>query len=574
MKLRQDRRCRSLVLEVGACLLAAVGIVLANGTPAAAAKAPPVHGAKKPKLSASAEAALRYAEAIGNGDIPRFAQLDFACQYEVVGHPTPRIHEPAVPGAAPANACWQRLLDGQVDVISQTDEGMNTQWPGRGRLVFFDKPLIQYPASTFVMNLIGQSPPGSGFDAQVVGERPITPSSFPSRDGKRTVSVPTSLVQLRITYKDVLTAPETYAPGAYQWTNTVARPRIAIRSIDLQFVVASGLRPHGFPHDVAVMNVPVADVSPQERGLRQAIPFTTEQSHAVEQSVVSWQPQDVPGILLAAVARSRHYPELRDRMSLLNRVLLVDPKQPEALMTVSNELYGRILATGEAAPPPLTKDPSLARRLAELSWNSYAQTARTDLSLGMHMGGFTEPTSADFLYRLLPAMEALQQVRPRDLDNRLHLGIAYRWNNDQPRSIHTHEALVKDLETARPDQRARALLELAWSRISKVAWNRIMDDPDIQQAYREAEQAYNLTEDPLDKFMASYTLAYSRLFMPQRDPQLMLAHLTQAKQWFDQTPGATQAAWNFVLGRELLKAVIDADPLFQPLLAAQEDKKG
>ncbi len=574
MNVRQDRGSRSLVLMVGACLLVTAGMVLADVTPTSAAKASPAPRAKHSKPSTSAEAVLRYAEAIGNGDAERFAQLDFACQFERIGRATPQKPEPAVPGTAQTIACWDRLLEGQLDAISQNDEGMNTQWPGRGRLVFFDKPLSQYATSTFVMNLIGQSPPGSGFEALILAERPITPASFPSRDGKRTVSVPTSLVQLRVTYKDVLTAPETYAPGAYQWTNTVARPRIAIRSIDLQFVVASGLRPHGFTHDVAVMNIPVADVSPQERGLRQSIPFTTDKSHAVEQSVVGWQPNDVPGILLAAVARSRHYPELRDRMSLLNRVLLVDPQQPEALMTVSNELYSRILATGEAAPPPLTKDPSLARRLAELSWNSYAQTARTDLSLGMHMGGFAEPTSADFLYRLLPAMEALQQVRPRDLDNRLHLGIAYRWNNDQPRSIHTHEALVKDLATGRPDQRARALLELAWSRISKVAWNRIMDDPDIQQAYREAEQAYTLAEEPLDKFMASYTMAYSRLFMPQRDPALMLAHLTQAKHWFDQTPGATQPAWNFVLGRELLKAVIDADPIFQPLLAVPEDKKG
>lgn len=574
MNLRQDRGSRSLVLVAGACLVAAVGMALADVSPASAAKAPPAQGTKKPTRSASAEAVLHYAEAIGSGDPERFAQLDFACQFERVGRTTPQNSEPAVPGTAQTNACWQRLLEGQREAISQTDEGINTQWPGQGRLVFFDKPLSQYPASTFVMNLIGQSPPGSGFEAHILAERPITASSFPSRDGKRTVSVPTSLVQLRITYKDVLTAPEAYAPGAYQYTSPVARPRIAIRSIDLQFVVASGLRPHGFPHDVAVMNIPVADVSPQERGLRRSIPFTTETSHAVEQSVINWQPNDVPGILLAAVARSRHYPELRDRMSLLNRILMIDPRQPEALMTVSNELYGRLLATGEAAPPPLTKDPSLARRLAELSWNSYAQTARTDLSLSMHMGGVTEPNSADFLYRLVPTMEALQQVRPRDLDNRLHLGIAYRWNNDQRRSIQTHEALVKDLETARPDQRARALLELAWSRISKVAWNRILDDPDIQLAYREAEQAYNLTEDPLDKFMASYTQAYSRLFMPQRDAALMLTHLTQAKEWFDQTPGATHAAWNFALGRELLKAVLDADPQFQPLLAAPEDKKG
>jgi hypothetical protein len=190
----------------------------------------------------------------------------------------------------------------------------------------------------------------------------------------------------------------------------------------------------------------------------------------------------------------------------------------------------------------------------------------------MEMGGLAEPTAGDFLYRMIPAMETLSKIRPKDLDNRLHLGIAYRWNNDQLRAIQTHEALVNDLAQARPGQRARALIEVAWSRIHKVSWNRFLDDPDINQAYREAEEAFKLTEDPLDKFTAAYTMAYSQLYMAQRDPKLMLANLTQAKQFFELAPGATPEVWSYLLNRDSLRALLDADPTFKPLLTAMDPK--
>ncbi len=522
------------------------------------------------KPSPAAQAAIQYANAIGKGDIDRFVALDFTCLYERQGN------APATPPSSTAGpgGCWERLNEVHAEAILTKDAGIYAQWPGRGRTVFFSRPLEEYPASAFVMDLIGQSPPGSGFDVQLEEERALPQGSFPSADRRRTLSVPTTVVRLKISYKDPLSAPLAYAPGTFQWTSTVERPRIAVRSVSVQFVVFSGLRRHGFPTDVAVLNLPVSAVGLTDAGLQQAVPFVTESSRAIEQSLVGWQPADVPGLLIAAVARSQHFPELEDRVGMLNRVLLIDPLQPEALTTLYRDLYLRLLATGDAAPPALTRDPSMARRLAELSWNEYAQTTRTDLSLNMEVGGFDKPTAADFLYRMIPAMEKLAKVRPMDLDNRLYLGIAYRWNNDQVQAIHTHEQLYKDLAGARGDQRARALNELAWSRISKVAWNRQLDDPDIAQAYREAEEAFKLTSDPLEKFIAAYTMAYSQVFMPQRDPRLMLANLTEAKRWFDQTAGASPAAWQFALGRETLKAVLDADPTFRPLVAASEDKQG
>jgi hypothetical protein len=191
------------------------------------------------------------------------------------------------------------------------------------------------------------------------------------------------------------------------------------------------------------------------------------------------------------------------------------------------------------------------------------------------MGGFSQPTPADYLYRMLPALETLAKTHPEQLDNRFRLGVAYRWNNDQLPMIETFEALVKDIPENRKAPKAEALLQLAWSRINKVAWNRILHDPESLHAYADAEASLAHAELPLDKFLAEYTMAYSRIFMPiYGDKTKMLHHLTEARRWFDEVPGKSDEVWRYFLHTELLKAVLDADPAFQPILAAAEDKKG
>jgi len=130
---------------------------------------------------------------------------------------------------------------------------------------------------------------------------------------------------------------------------------------------------------------------------------------------------------------------------------------------------------------------------------------------------------------MIPAMRQLEKVRPQDLENRLRLGIAYRWNVDQLAAIALHEAILKEVPPQWTSVRARVLTELAWSRIAKVAWNRTFDDPGILQAYKEADEAYQLADKPLDRFVAAYTMAYSLLFTPKRDNRLILERLTTRK---------------------------------------------
>jgi hypothetical protein len=255
--------------------------------------------------------------------------------------------------------------------------------------------------------------------------------------------------------------------------------------------------------------------------------------------------------------------------------LIIDPHQVEALSILTRSLHAVLLREAAQSHKMNVQDAALSLTVNEFYWNIYAAAGRLDLSNAMEMGGFSQPTPADFLYRLLPALETLAKIHPERLDNRFRLGMAYRWNNDQVPMVETFDSLVKDIPADRRTPRAEALVQLAWSRITKVAWNRILHDPDSVRAYQDAQASLALAEQPLDKFLAEYTMAYSMIFMPNYgDKRQMLGHLTEAKRWFDEIPGKDEEVWRYFLHSESLKAVLDADPMFQPILASAEQSKG
>lgn len=529
---------------------------------------------KSKKMSTSAEAtAQQYAEAMGAGNKEDVGRLDFACQYPLAAATGGSKRNPADLDSH-YDSCWQRVREAHASTLVRSDVGMEVLWPSNGALVFFSEELSRYPASAFVADSLGQTPPGTGLHVHIAGSTPLPSASFRLRPNGPIVAVPTTLVKLAVSYQDPLTAPLTYAAGSVKWTTTIKRTRRALKEVTLQWVVLSGLKKHGFMNDTAVVNLPVTSGTVAGSGIREKIPFVTETSRVLPDSLVWWGPTDVPGLLTAAAARAATFPELRDRVAMLNRVLIIDPHQVEALMVLSRHLYAIVL--NEAIPfhKLRVKDPALALVVNEHFWNIYAQSTRIELSLGMEMGGFDKPTTADYLYRMISAMRTLAEVRPEQLDNQFRLGVALRWNNDQEAAIETGQALVKAVPPDRRAGRAEALLQLAWSRVNKVAWNRNFDDADIRTAYQDADAALAVADLPLDKFMAEYTKAYSLLFTPDRDNRALLERLTEAKRWFAEIPGQNPDIWNFFIGVESLKAVLDADPIFQPILAQAEDKKG
>lgn len=550
-------------------IITAMTLIEASSASAAAAVK------KSKQVVTSAEAtAQRYAEAMGVGNKVGVGQLDFACQYPLVAAVPRGIKTYPTDSDPVYDSCWQRLREVHAPTLARTDVGMEVLWPSNGELVFFSEDLNRYPASAFVTDLLGLTPPGTGFTVHIVESTPLPSASFRLRPNGPIVAAPTTLVKLSISYQDPLTAPLTYAAGSVKWTTTIKRTRRALKEITVQWIVLSGLKKHGFAGDQAVVNLPVTSGSIFGSGRQEQIPFATETSHALPNSLIWWGPTDSPGLLTAAAARAATFPELRDRVALLNRVLIIDPHQVDALTVLSQHLYAVILREAIPFHKLTVKDPALDLVVNEHFWNIYSQSVRVDLSLGMEMGGFDKPTTADYLYRMLSAMQTLATVRPKQLDNRFRLGVALRWNNDQEASIETHRSLVTAIPAEQRAGRAEALLQLAWSRVNKVAWNRIFGDLNIRVAYQDADEALALADLPLDKFMAEYTKAYSLLFTQDKNNRALLERLTEAKRWFAEVPGQTPDIWNFFIGAESLKAVLDADPIFQPILAQADEKKG
>ena len=103
---------------------------------------------------------------------------------------------------------------------------------------------------------------------------------------------------------------------------------------------------------------------------------------------------------------------------------------------------------------------------------------------------------------------------------------------------------------------------------ARSAWNRFFDDPDIVQGYKEADEAFTLSSDPLIKFSAAYAKAYSLVFRPKRDDEAMFALLQEARRWYRQIPGATSRSWTFLLQNDTLKGFVDTDPKFHSLVTA------
>ena len=562
---------RGLLLLVGFLTIVEMNLPdMASATPKAP-RSPAKHKAVHPS---AIDTALRYATALANGDKIAAGQFDFACQYNSVTASSAQTKS-SVAKEPSYDECWKALTVGHTPFLNRSDIGMDVLWPSTGPLVFYGDTLPSAQASAFVMDVLGTSPPGTGLDLVVTGTRTIPNGSFRLKSNGTVIGVPATLVDLTVHYHDPLTSPIAYGPGMVQWTSTVKRERRAIKSITTQWVVLSGLRPHGFPRDTAVAHLPV-DTKPEAPGMvQERIPFTTERSRALPDSIVWWSPADQPGTLTAAAARAASFPELRDRVALLNRILLIDPQQTEALIVLTKNLYTVLLQDAARNHKLVIKDPILAQTVNEFYWTIAAASDRLDLSLGMEVGGFSQPTSADLLYRLLPALQTLTRTHPEQLENRFRLGMAYRWNNDQIPMIETFEALVNDIPADRKGPKAEALLQLAWSRINKVAWNRILHDQDSVRAYDNAKASLEIAERPLDKFLAEYAMAYSMIFMPNYgDKGQMLHHLTEAKRWFDDIPGKDDEVWRYFLHSALLKAVLDADPIFQPILASAEKPKG
>ncbi len=517
------------------------------------------------------QAVRTYARAVSDRDAARVAQHDFVCLLKMA-EAGPMGEGAFPPETDPVYAwCRDRIDHAHADVTETRDRALDELWPGVGKLVNFrdfkrfeiaETRTRQRAPSFFVMPEIGDMAASRGFDMTVLGTGPLPHASFQAPGSDHVVAVPTTLVRVRIVYPDPMTSPAANAPGQQDWVVPYKKSIHPVKAVTVGWVVLSGLLSQGFPTDTAVLNIPL------ESSQGTPVPFVVDAGGFEPNSTEFWTANEAQAALDAGVERAKTLPTRRERIAMLNRVLAVNPSHPAGLQAVVPELYGGLMDFGARTHGVRVERGPLYREFNELYWTVQSQTDRMDISLHMEMGGKADPTPADYLYRLIPVMETLATLDPADVDTRLKLSRAYRWTNDQRAAILTPQQLLADAPAELPRLRARILMTLAWSHISKVAWNRHFDDPDILRGYEEADEAFHLASDPMIKFSAAYAKAYSLAFRPQRDNQAMFELLKEARLWYLQIPGATLQSWVFLLQNDTLKGLVDTDPMFRSLVSA------
>ena len=561
---KQSRVSKRRGLGLGVLMLGLVGFGSAT-----------LSGAAEPVPAAQGEAAVQavrtYAEAVAGRDSTRVAQNDFVCLLKMVEAGATGKGQ-FLPEPDPVYSwCWDRLMQAHAEVIDSRDRALDELWPGVGKLVNFrdfkrfeiaETRAHQRAPSFFVMPEIGDMSGAPGFTLEVVGTGPLPHASFQVPGSDHMVAVPTTLVRVRIAYPDPMTSPAANGPGQQDWVVPYKKPIHPIKAVTVKWVVLSGLFEHGFPVDTAVLNMPMTS------SMGTPIPFVVDAGGFEQKSTEYWSANEAQEALTAGLERAKTLPTRRERISMLNRILVVNPSHLEGLQAITGELYAGLLDFGARTHGVQLESGPLYQAFNALYWTIQSSTDRMDISLEMEMGGKSEPTPADYLYRLIPAMETLVDLQPGDFETRLKLTMAYRWTNDQLTSIMAPQQLLAELPTDQPDMRARVLMAIAWSRISKVAWNRFFDDPDIIQGYKEADEAFTLSSDPLIKFSAAYAKAYSLVFRPKRDDAVMFTLLKEARRWYRQIPGATPQSWAFLLQNDTLKGFVDTDPKFHSLTTA------
>jgi len=513
-----------------------------------------------------------YAHAVGKGDRVAAGQRDMVCLLKMAQQQL--FTDGNFPDALSPiyEWCAQRRTDAHSLVIAQQDRGLDNIWPGPGKLVDFvdfqrffiaETHSKQLAPSFFVMYDIARYEPGNPFTIEALESGTLPHASFPSADESTVHAAPTAFVTTLVSYPNPLTAPISNAPGAADWVVPYKKSQRVIQAVKVKWVVLSDLKRLGFPIDRAVLDLPL------DGPHGTTIPFVMDAGGYVPHSTQWFGSEDHAQAVQVGIQQAQAAPSALDSIMQLNRVLMIAPTNTQVLKVFSEQLYQGLLNFGSRLHGiPLT-NASLIQRFNELYWTVKSQTDRFDLSLSMEAGGKAEPTPADYLYRMIPVMEALASLEPGDFQNRLHLTSTYRWTNDQRAALSTPQELLAEVPAEEEELRAEVLLELAWARIGKVAWNRHFDDPDIRKGYDTAQKAFELTKNPLNKFTAAYAMAYSLAFHVPRDNQAMLDLLKEAREWFEKIPGSNQQSWAYMLENDTLKGLMETDPTFKSLLAAR-----
>ncbi len=555
---------RMTMTVIGASLVSLLGSVLVTSLAAAEPSRPAKTGTEPAKL------ALDYAQALAVGRMTDWAKADLGCLAR---------HRASGKGAAAElnqkeiHACWAETLAAHRAMVADEPEtgvfGALGRGAGFGLLDPEHRQIADtwrdYPPGIFISPSIILQAGGSMPQLELVKVFPARVVGVKLGQGKEPVGLTVTPVELRVSYPDPLTAPLALRPGQAWWASGTVRHYGPVRDLRARFLVVSGLRAHGFPTDQALLNEALEDgpsVLGADGGRTAEIgrafnrpgeetSLTAVKGGLVVGSARWWDRPQAQQAFDRGLLRANQLPAGPDKTRLLMRLLLLDPSHPEVNALLGNDWTLVFLREGLTKSGITAADEASRLRVAELYWNLQAQTWRqefTEVAMG-------HSQAADSLYGSMAALELAIRGGAGTYDMRRRLGALYRWNNDSDSALATHESLLRDLSESNRRQRGQLLAELAWDRIQWVAWNRRYEHPWLAQAAKEAAQALDLVDSPLEKLIAAQALVMVEALAVSRDQARLEHRVKEAKLWHDQLSGVT-GLWGYLIANDVTKSLI------------------
>ncbi len=520
----------------------------------------------KPAKRASLDPARlvsHYVEAMVAGKVAEWAAFDLGC-----------LARHRRPGAPPDSdqACWDDTMKAHRALVDDEPEtgifGAVGRGIGFGLIAETHRQADSwknYPPAIFVSPaVVKETTP------QITVKRVWPTRSIAIQENRNDpVAVRGTLVEVRVTYPDPLTAPLALKPGEVWWASGQIRRYGPVREVDVQFVVVSGLQQLGYPRDTAVVNEALTD-APQIPGARYGLDpdtigraFERPGAPSFEPSVKGglvigsarwWTKREAADHFRAGLERAKHSSIRNDRLALLKRLLLIDPDDAEANRLLGTEFFEAFLDEGLKKSGMNATDKAVKRRLAELYWNIQAPTWRQELT-AVTTG---EEPAAEALYGAIAALEIVGKSETVSPEIRRRLGALYRWNGDAEAALTVHEHLLKEVTASDGTKLGALLLEMAWDRVQWLAWNRRYAHPWHGLARREAEQALKLVEDPLDKMTAAQALLILEALSLDRTASAVQDRVRLVKHWHDRVPlpVGMVGVWAHLVGNDLVKALV------------------
>ncbi len=520
---------------------------------------------------------INYADALSTSQVERWAAADLGCL----------SRQKAGNGAAQrggsvdvAKDCWNETLKAHTELVAQEAEAGVFDAVGRGVGfgLIHDRHRTtdtwkEYPPAVFISPVVVRRDNAPAPQLTVVRTGAATPIALTGLAGSEPVTVRGRAVDVKVTYRDPLTAPLALRPEEVWWVSGAQRRFGPVREVTVRFIVVSGLRAFGYPTDRAVLNESLSGtprIPTAYYGYRPDAGRRIEQGEAAGATAVLkgellvgsprwWERADADAVFREAIGRAAHLPAA-ERSGLLTRLLLLDPADAHVHTLRGEDAYSSFLKQGVAKGGLAAREEPALRRLAELYWTLQAQTWRQELTAVAE--GY-EP-AAETLYKAVASYEHLMSQQLASVEERRRLGALNRWNNDPKAAVEIHERLLAETDRNSP-RYGELLAELAWDRLQWVSWERRYDHPWLGQAADEAAQAAERLDQPYDKLYADYALVVAESLMVPRNPARFNQRLQQVRQDVDRIPGV-KGILGHLLANDLVKGLVaESNTIVLPL---------